>query len=466
MNRLISANFNQPIDMSTHLFGHSRSSADEIGSLFKDTSLDSRNIWRRFFIFCQNFRHLLVGIIAFPLFFYLGDMVQAEEINHDVIHWWTSSGEVSAVNVLIDAFEREGGQWNDRPITEPETARSTGVSRVFSGDPPMAMQFNTGKQFDELVANSLLLDLEDLAARERWAEKLPFLINEAVRREGRYYAAPINIHGDNWFWANKKVFDEAGIEVPTSFPELIAAGPALQRIGVSPLALGTQPWQRQLLFSAILLAEAGPATYLALFGDDGIDALHGDAFRKAVEVFLSMRDLVDNNSEVDDWSDATKLVIDGKAALQVMGDWAKGEFIAAELVPGKDYDCVVPSSHHGYIISGDVFVFPRMMTSNNEAQQLKLASLVMSKEIQASFNHKKGSLPARLDVDVSTMDICAKQAAGLIKDRLKQIPSKNYLIDSDLGSTLDQSISELWNNDSTSVDDVIDSYEEVLTYLR
>ena len=72
------------------------------------------------------------------------------------------------------------------------------------------MQFNTGKQFDELVSNGLLSDLDEVAAAGKWREVLPPAIVEATTRDGKFYAVPVNIHGENWLWYNKKVFDEAG----------------------------------------------------------------------------------------------------------------------------------------------------------------------------------------------------------------------------------------------------------------
>ena len=70
------------------------------------------------------------------------------------------------------------------------------------------------------------------------------------------------------------------------------------------------------------------------------------------------------------WDEVT--VIRGRAGMQVMGDWAKGEFTAAGQQPGRDYGCMAglaPDSP--YLIQGDVFVFPR--TDDPAARRLRTA---------------------------------------------------------------------------------------------
>ena len=64
-------------------------------------------------------------------------------------------------------------------------------------------------------------------------------------------------------------------------------------------------------------------------------------------------------SNVQDWNQATNLVITGKAGGQIMGDWAQGEFQVAGQVAGKDYTCL-PGLGVNEIIStgGDAFYFP------------------------------------------------------------------------------------------------------------
>ena len=84
-----------------------------------------------------------------------------------MIHWWTSGGESAAVKVFADQFAKAGGTWVDTAIAGGANARTAAINRTVGGTPPTAMQFNTGKQFDELVENDLLRDVDELATEQQ-----------------------------------------------------------------------------------------------------------------------------------------------------------------------------------------------------------------------------------------------------------------------------------------------------------
>ena len=78
---------------------------------------------------------------------------------------------------------------------------------------------------------------------------------------------------------------------------------------------------------------------------------------------------------MQDWNQATNLVITGKAGGQIMGDWAQGEFQVAGQVAGKDYTCL-PGLGVNEIIStgGDAFYFPMLKDPEKSKAQEVLAS--------------------------------------------------------------------------------------------
>ncbi len=97
----------------------------------------------------------------------------AQETKAEVIHWWTSGGESAAVKVFADEFKKAGGTWQDSAVAGGANARTAAINRTVGGNPPTAMQFNTGKQFDDLVENNLLADIEAIAAEGKWKQAIP-----------------------------------------------------------------------------------------------------------------------------------------------------------------------------------------------------------------------------------------------------------------------------------------------------
>jgi glucose/mannose transport system substrate-binding protein len=206
----------------------------------------------------------------------------------------------------------------------------------------------------------------------------------------------------------------------------------------------------------VLLEDAGPDVYRKVLTGGDSEAVKSDGFRKAAETFGELRGLVDAGSPGRNWNDATNLVITGKAAVQMMGDWAKGEFIAAGQTPDKQYGCTILGG--GYVMGGDVFVFPKIEDPAQKAAQDKLAEVMFAPQTQIEFNMKKGSVPVRLDVDVSDMDVCAQKGMAELRDPAQQIPSDNFLSTPDLVGAVQDAVTQFWHNPSMKVETFIENY--------
>ncbi len=391
--------------------------------------------------------------------------VQAEELKAEVIHWWTSAGESAAVKVFADAFNKAGGTWVDTAIAGGSNARTAAINRIVGGQPPTAMQFNTGKQFDDIIANGLLNDVDAEAKAGGWDKVVPAAFVKAVTRNGKYYAVPINIHGQAWLWYNTAVFEKAGLQPPKTWDDVLADADKLRAAGVVPLAFsGQKTWERGL-FNVVLEQKGGRDLYYAVYRDKDPKAVKGDGFKAVAETFAKLRGLVDPGSPGRNWNDATGMVIQGKAAMQIMGDWAKGEFINAHLTPGKEYGCTVLGQGSGdpdYIMGGDVFVMAKTSDPAQVKAQQLLVKVLMDPTTQLAFNAKKGSIPIRQDIDMSSLDICAQRAAQLLKDPQRQIPAVEMLVTSDVTGATEDVISNYWNTPSMTAAAFADKFAGAL----
>jgi glucose/mannose transport system substrate-binding protein len=385
----------------------------------------------------------------------------AAELKAEVIHWWTSGGESAAVKVFADEFTKAGGTWVDTAIAGGVNARTAAINRVVGGKPPTMMQFNTGKQFDELVENGLLADLEPLAKEGRWREFMPKAFVAAATRKNNFYAIPINIHGQNWLWYNKAVLDKAGVEPPKTFDELFAALDKVKAMGgVVPLGFGSnKTWDRGL-FNTLLVGKGGNDLYLQIYEKRAVAAVKSPQFKAVAEAYAKLRDYVDQGSAGRNWNDTTAMVITGKAAMQFMGDWAKGEFIAAGLTPGKEYGCTVVGG--GYVMGGDVFVFAKTSDPAQIEAQKVLAKIVLDPAVQVKFAQKKGSVPIRLDVDASSLDLCAQTGMKMVADSARQVPAVELLTPASLTGALEDVISEYWNRKDMTADAFVAKFAQTL----
>jgi glucose/mannose transport system substrate-binding protein len=376
----------------------------------------------------------------------------AQEMKAEVIHWWTSGGESAAVKVFAEQFAKAGGTWVDTAIAGGVNARTAAINRTVGGTPPTAMQFNTGKQFDDLVENDLLRDVDQLATEQKWRSMMPEAIVNAATRNGKMFAVPVDIHGQNWLWMSKSALAKAGAAEPTDWDDVFPVLDKLKAAGLIPLAFsGQKGWERNL-FNAVLVGKGGNALWVAIYGKRDAAAAMSAEFKTVAETYGRLRGYVDPGAPGRNWNDATNLVIQGKAGMQIMGDWAKGEFAAAGQTAGKEFDCTILSKEGGYVMGGDVFAFPKLKDPDQQKAQLLLAKVMLEPETQIRFSQKKGSIPVRLDLDVSSLDACAQKAMKLLADKSHQVPAQELLSPPAMTGAIEDVISQYWNTPSMTTD--------------
>ncbi|MDE1463437.1 ABC transporter substrate-binding protein [Spartinivicinus poritis] len=335
----------------------------------------------------------------------------------EVLHWWTSAGEVRALNALKLLLVEQGHSWKDFSVAGGggDNAMAVLRSRLLSGVPPTAAH-GKGGHIKEWGKLGLLANLDQIADEQNWPEILPTFVNELMKYNGQYVAVPVNIHRINWLWVNAPLLQQANVAVPTTIEAFWQAADKLKKAGIIPLAHGDQPWQNSILFEMLLLGMTDSHFFKKAFIDFDAMSLSSE---KIVNVFAALRKLkqyMDPDIANRDWDDATHMVIQGKAAMQIMGDWAKGEFTAVNKQLGKDVLCLpVPSTdkHYSYVI--DSFIMFKITDAENKQAQIALAKQMLNKNFQQVFNLSKGSIPARQDMNMDAFDICAKESVKAVQ---------------------------------------------------
>ncbi len=381
----------------------------------------------------------------------------------EVTHWWTSGGEAAAVAELAKAFDATGNHWVDGAIAgSGGTARPIMVSRITGGDPMAATQFNHGRQAEELVQAGLMRDLTDVATKGKWTEVIrPRSLLDACTIDGKIYCAPVNIHSWQWLWLSNAAFEKAGVPLPKTWDEFVAAGPALEKAGVVPLAVGGQAWQTAGAFDVLLLSLGGKDLYQKVYADKDAEAAAGPDMAKVFKAADDARKM-SKNTNVQDWNQATNMVITGKAGGQIMGDWAQGEFQIAKQVAGKDYSCL-PGLGVGQVLAtgGDAFYFPLLKDAEKSKAQEALAQSMLDPKTQVAFNLKKGSVPVRGDVDLSSANDCMKKGLAIL-DKGDVVKSVDELLSADTQKQKEDLFSEFFANAGLTPEDAQKRFADII----
>ncbi|MGE6125329.1 ABC transporter substrate-binding protein [Aeromonas rivipollensis] len=345
------------------------------------------------------FLFAIVALLSLP--------VAASQV--EVLHWWTSGGEAKAVEVLKSEWAEQGNQWNDFAVQGGggKSAMTVLKSRALAANPPEAAHLK-GYELHEWASLGFLRDLSPMAEHLGWYPQLSPMVRDTLSQNGALMAVPTGIHRVNWLWLNRKLFERLGLTPPTDWEHFMTVAEQLKAQGVTPLAIGNEPWQLAVLFETVALGEGGKAFYRKAFLEQDSATLTGPDMVRVLTRFQQLRAYVPEKYAGLKWHQATNLLESGGAAMQIMGDWVKGELSAGNYRPGEDIDCLPSPGSQGLFSYNldSIAMFKQRDPAQLQAQG-ELARLLMTPRFQEEFNRVKGSIPALTQPDMSKFDRCA-----------------------------------------------------------
>jgi glucose/mannose transport system substrate-binding protein len=380
----------------------------------------------------------------------------------DVLHYWTSPSESKAMNALASAFKAKGGTWIDSSAANFDESTAALVSRITGGTQPTAVLTTPGKNLNELVAAGYMRDFDAEAAAGKWQEAVPPLVWDNMRINDHVIALPMGMHADNWVWYSKKIFDELGLKEPKNWDEFFVAADAIKAKGYTALAVGGEPWQEVYVFIDAVLGLGGKDFYKSLLVDQDPAAAQSPMVKDAFVLLRRLTAYTDAASPGRSWNDTTNMVISDRAAMQLMGDWAKGEFAAAGKAAGSDYGCALsPGSTGAYVIVLDTMAFPRVSKEEEIKGQELLAAQIMDPAVETAISSAKGSLPARIDVQQSDLDHCAAIGNQLIKTSENVLPSVYLSLSADRMGQMTDLVTQFWSDPAMTPEDAAKKFAEI-----
>ncbi len=332
----------------------------------------------------------------------------------ELMHMWTSGDSAAALASLQDRFVAAGGEWVDSAAAGATSGQmATLRARVLAGDAPTASQLE-GLNITEWAAAGALASLDDVAEADGWDAVMPDALKRVMVYEGHYVAVPLNIHRINWVYYNPTLLKELGLDYPKNWDEMLAAVEAAQAAGYQGFHHGGRPWQDFTLFEGVALGVGGVDFYKKAFYDLDDATLQGDTMLEVFKVFRKLTATFDDAFPGRHYSESLKAIGQKQALFTVMGDWANANFISDGYKYGTDFACApVPQNdgRHPFTINSDAFGFFKQTEPERIEGQKIIARMVFEPQTQIEFNLKKGSVPARLGLDLSAFSECQQQSA-------------------------------------------------------
>ncbi|RQO61135.1 sugar ABC transporter substrate-binding protein [Paucibacter sp. KBW04] len=333
---------------------------------------------------------------------------QAQERELELLHWWTAGSEAAMVGELRQRALKAGLPLKASAVAGASNANTVLKTRFLSGQPPALAQTDKSvRVWGEAVP---LADLGPAVALA-FAD-LPHAVAAELRYEKRPVAVPLNVHRLNMLWSNLRLLREQGLAVPSDWDAFHRTAAALQQRGVLPLAIGSSAGQKLSLFVGVVLGRAGRDFFERALVQADPRLLQGEQMRGLLAEFRRLKRYTDSGQVSRDWAGATALLLQGKAAFQLSGDWVNGEFQKAGWQVGQDYDCS-PAPGHGrlHYFEFDRLIFFATPEPAQAEQQRRLASLLLQPQASSRLAQLKGGIPVRRDAGLEGFNACAQQSA-------------------------------------------------------
>ena len=323
-----------------------------------------------------------------------------------MLHQWAAGNDAASIAKLGEMFEAAGGSWEQTAIAG-HTANTLAKLRadVVAGNAPAAVQLK-GPEIAEWNATGGTAEMDELATAEGWDDVVAPELLPVMKPEGKWVAAPMNIHRINWIWGNKAAMEEVGVsELPATWADFNDACEKAIAGGKICLAHFSADWSDATVFETVVYGQ-DLDLYRKAFVEGDVDALRSDGM---VAAFEQMRLMVDKYMDPAiagrDYDTGANLMANGDALFFIMGDWELGRLVSLGKTPGEDILCGQSPTDwdgDGFILNSDSVVFFKQNDPDFQEGQQLLASLILSPDFQTVFNIAKGSIPARLDVDLSS----------------------------------------------------------------
>lgn len=330
--------------------------------------------------------------------------------------WWTAGGEKDGKEDILDLYS---ALYPTVEVVDAAVAGGGGdqakqvlKTRMQGNDPPDTFQVHGGP---ELLAGFVDADrmdsIQDVWDELKLGDALPQQLQDMVSKDGTPYAVPANVHRGNVLFYNKKVFTDNNLTAPTTWEEFMTAADALKSKGITPLGVGGKDtWAVTMLFEDLLLANGGADKFNSLMA--GETEWTDESVVQSLTMLAEMvtKGYFGDNFSGLTWDAAAGEVLKGTAAMTVMGDWAKGYFQANDPQWADNFGWVPSPGTSGiFKVITDAFGLPK--GAKNPDNTKAFLRVLGSKTGQVTFNLRKGSIPARTDVDTSQFDVYMKDAA-------------------------------------------------------
>lgn len=344
-------------------------------------------------------RHLLAGATLAGLPLATGAQAKPRVT---FISQWSSGSDAAAISGLGKRLEQEGAIWQHIPVPGFTTEMLNKLrADIVAGRPPAASQLK-GPEIVEWSKIAPTVDLEPLVPAG-YDKLMSDVLLRLHRPQGRWLALPMQVYRTTDLFVSRTAMAKVGAtRAPTTWSEFNDLAVAMKAAGITPLANGGLRWDDGTKLE-VVLAGISADVYRAALMELDPKALQGP---EMLQAFAQLRRLVgwmDPMSAVLHYSINLPRLLKGEMGMLLMGGFANG---VIRSLGGKPNDILVTSAPQDegkpcFVLNVDSMIFWKHDEPDLTAGQHLLARLMLQKDVQEKYSQTTGSIPARIDVDLS-----------------------------------------------------------------
>ena len=282
------------------------------------------------------------------------------------------------IDVVLQNFDHEGYK--------------TAIRNFLTTDAPDLANWYAGNRMAPFVNSGQFMDVSDVWADNGLDESLGSAI-ASMTIDGKQWGVPYTYY--QWgIYFNKTAYEQVGAEVPTTYDEFVANCELFAAADIDCLTTGTSAlWPGAGIFDYLNLRTNGYEYHMALTSGDV--AWTDDGVRETFAQWARIQPYITENHAAIDWQDAATLLVQGRAANYVMGNFAVGVFkdggMTDETLGFMPFPTINPDVARAEEAPTDTIHIPAGATNVEDAKTF--LAFVAQADVQSKLNEALGQLP-------------------------------------------------------------------------
>lgn len=282
------------------------------------------------------------------------------------------------IDVQLQNFDHEGYK--------------TAIRNFLTADAPDLANWYAGNRMAPFVNSGQFMDVTDVWEENGLDESLASAA-ASMTIDGKKWGVPYTYY--QWgIYYNKSVYDQVGVDVPETWDEFVANCEKFQAAGIDCVTTGTKAlWPGAGIFDYLNLRTNGYEFHMAL--TSGEIAWTDDRVKATFAEWAKVQPYITANHAAIDWQDAAALLVQGKAANYVMGNFAVAVFkeggMTDETLGFMPFPTINPDVPRAEEAPTDTVHIPVGATNVDDAK--KFLAFLATADVQTKLNEGLGQLP-------------------------------------------------------------------------